>query len=462
MVHVRVMPFDAASSARAVRLRAPEGLGELVRLAWPVVIARLGIMVMGLTDSVVVGRYSALQLAWHALAWAPTNIVLTAGVGLTWGVQVMTARRWGEGRPELTGAVLRRGLVYALAVGLVSAVALELLGGVFLHGIGLAPGLADGAAGPLRIFCLSLPVYLVACVCTFFLEGLGKPLPGMIAMWLANLVNLAVDLWLVPGRSGLPVDGAAAAAWATFIARLVLALALLVWIARLPEARALGLFTRLRGDEAAAREQIRIGLGSGAATFVEMTAFCGMTFVMGRLGGLQAAAWSIALNVTAIVFMAPLGVSTATGVLVGRAYGAGDHRGVLRAGLLGLGLTACVALVVAVLVFAGSGAIAAAYTTDRALAALSAGAIALSSAFFIPDGLQVVAAQSLRARGDVWTPTAFHLASYALVMLPLGWLLAEPLHLGVAGAVWAVILASFLSGGLLTARFVGVGRRQAA
>jgi MATE family multidrug resistance protein len=182
---------------------------------------------------------------------------------------------------------------------------------------------------------------------------------------------------------------------------------------------------------------------------------------VGRLGGLQAAAWSIALNVTAMVFMAPLGLSGATGVLVGRAYGARDSRGVMRAGLLGLSLTACLALVVAVLVGVGAGAIAAAYTTDRALAALSAGAIALSSVFFIPDGLQVVAAQSLRARGDVWTPTAFHLASYAFVMLPLGWLLAEPLHLGVAGAVWAVIVASFLSGGLLTARFVGVGRRRA-
>src|SRR5690242_1310594 len=120
------MPFDAAPSARAVRLRAPEGLGELVRLAWPVVFARLGIMVMGLTDSVVVGRYSAVQLAWHALAWAPTNIILTAGVGLTMGVQVMTARRLGEGRPELTGAVLRRGLVYGLLVGVAAAVALEL------------------------------------------------------------------------------------------------------------------------------------------------------------------------------------------------------------------------------------------------------------------------------------------------------------------------------------------------
>jgi MATE family multidrug resistance protein len=280
----------------------------------------------------------------------------------------------------------------------------------------------------------------------------------MIAMWLANLVNLGVDHWLVPGHSGLPVEGALAAAWATFAARLVLALALLVYIARMPQARSLGLFDR-RHDREAAREQVHIGLGAGAATFIEMVAFSGMTLIMGRLGGLQTAAWSIALNVAAVVFMAPLGLSTATGVLVGRAYGARDARGVMRAGMMGLGLTAALILVVSVACFFGADAIAHAYTTDARLAAMAASAVALSSVFFVPDGLQVVASQALRARGDVWAPTAFHLMSYAVVMLPLGWILAEPLGWGVQGAVWAVILASFISGGLLTARFVLIGRR---
>jgi MATE family multidrug resistance protein len=454
------MPFDPVPSVRLARLRAPEGLGELARLAWPVVLARLGIMAMGLSDAVVVGRFSAVQLAWHALAWAPTNIILTAGVSLMFGVQVMTARRWGEGRPELAGPVLRRGIAYALLVGLASSAVVALAGPAFLHAIGMAPGLADGATPPLRLFCLSLPVYLVACACTFFLEGLGKPMPGMVAMWIANAVNLAVDLWLVPGRSGLPVEGAVAAAWATFAARFVLAAALLIYIARLPEARALGLFGGVKGDKAGAREQVHIGLGAGAATFIEMCAFSGMTLIMGRLGGLEAAAWSIALNVAAIVFMAPLGLSTATGVLVGRACGARDPKGVLRAGALGLGLTAALTLLIGVAVFFGADAIANAYTTDHRLAAMSASAVALSSLFFVPDGLQVVASQALRARGDVWAPTAFHLMSYAVVMLPIGWILAEPLHWGVSGAVWAVIWASFLSGGLLTARFLGVGRRR--
>jgi MATE family multidrug resistance protein len=74
----------------------------------------------------------------------------------------------------------------------------------------------------------------------------------------------------------------------------------------------------------------------------------------------------------------------------------------------------------------------------------------------------VVAAQALRARGDVWLPTACHLVSYAVLMIPLGVWFAHGLHMGVNGLVWAVIVASFVSGALLTARFLWLARRPLA
>ena len=48
-------------------------LRELLTLAWPVVLARIGIMTMGLTDAIVVGQYAARALALHSLAWAPAR-----------------------------------------------------------------------------------------------------------------------------------------------------------------------------------------------------------------------------------------------------------------------------------------------------------------------------------------------------------------------------------------------------
>src|SRR3978361_2448641 len=106
----------AGGRARPVRTE----LAQLLKLAGPVIVSRLGIMAMGLSDAIVVGRYSATQLGYHALGWGPTSVIVTMAIGLLSGVQVMTARAIGEGRLHDTGAVLRRGLSYALWVGMVS------------------------------------------------------------------------------------------------------------------------------------------------------------------------------------------------------------------------------------------------------------------------------------------------------------------------------------------------------
>lgn len=433
---------------------------ELATLAWPVILARLGIMTMGLTDAIVVGRHSAEQLAWHSLGWAPTSIVLTTAVGLLMGVQVLTARLIGEGRRHEVGGVLRRGLVYSLQIGVAAMLALALAGPWGLARIGLEGGLAEGASPALIIFSLSLSFYLVSVAAQFFLEALGHPKPGMVAMWVANGVNLALNLWLVPGLSGFPVEGAVASAWATFGARFALAAFLIIWILRLPEARALGVFSRPRPDPALAREQRKVGYGAGASYFIEVGAFSGMTLIAGQLGGLETAAWAVVLNFSAIVFMIPMGLSSATAVLVGRAFGARSRDGVVRAGAVGLAAVAAVTTVIGLVTWPMAAIFAGAYTREAALLAVAAPALALAALFFVADGIQVVAAQALRASADVWWPTVMHVFSYGAVMFPLGWALSHPLGLGVDGMVWAVIVASLVSATLLTGRFVRVARRM--
>ena len=436
-------------------------LSTLLKLSGPVVLSRLGIMTMGLTDAVVVGRYSATELGYHALGWAPTSVILTAVVGLLTGIQVMTARVIGEGRPERTGAILRRGLSYALWIGLASTAVLMLVGPPFLNVIGLEKDLAEGATRVLLIFSLSLTGYAISVAASFWLEGLSRPGPAAWAMWAANVVNLALVLLLVPGTLGLPAMGAAGAAWATTGARAFLAVAMLSYIALMPQARSLGVFARPERDRAAEAEQRRIGYGAGASNFLEVSAFASMNIIAGWISGLTVAAWAIVLNVAAIVFMVPLGLATGAAVLVGKAYGARDPAGVNRAGAISFALTAVFGLLVSLAIWPTANLIAGGYTTDAATIALAAPALVLSCLFFFPDCLQVVAAQALRARGDVWLPTYTHLASYILVMMPLAWWLAIPMEMGIIGIVWAVVAASFLSAGLLLGRFWLLSRRDA-
>ncbi len=451
----------AVDAIAASNQGAPDGsYAELLRLAGPNVLSRLGVMAMGLTDAIVVGQYSAVELGYHALGWAPTVTVLVAGIGLLLGVQVLTARHIGAGRPERTGAVLRRGVSYAVKLGLASTLGLVLLGPVVLGNIGLEPTLAAGATAALIIFSLSLTPYLVADSLWFWLEAQGKPQVPMVAMWVANLVNLLLALWIIPGTSPFPVSGAVAAGWVTLVARISLLLMLAAWIWHWPQAHSVGVFRKAGPDPNEASEQRRIGYASGLSYAIEAGAFSGMNFVAAQLGVLVVASWAIVLNVAAAVFMVPMGIAAATAVLVSRAVGAGSVQAVKRAFRMGMTLAMAALLALSIIVFLDAELVASAYSSDPALLALTSAALLLSCLFFMADGAQVVAANALRARGDIWWPTGMHTLSYLVIMLPLGWWLAVARGGGLDGIIWAVIIASLISGVALTARFFWLGDRM--
>jgi MATE family multidrug resistance protein len=164
--------------------------------------------------------------------------------------------------------------------------------------------------------------------------------------------------------------------------------------------------------------------------------------------------------VASLVFMVPLGLSTGAAVRVGRAYGAREPAGVVRAGLIAFAVTALFGAAVSVLIWPNAGRIAAAYTSNPLTLAMAIPALALSCLMYLPDSLQVVTAQALRARGDVWLPTGTHLTSYILLMMPLAWWLAIPRGMGVLGMAVAVIVASVVSAGLLLTRFWILARRD--
>ncbi|MGL6043090.1 MAG: MATE family efflux transporter [Sandaracinobacteroides sp.] len=438
--------------------RAPDGTyRELLKLAGPNVVSRLGIMAMGLTDAIVVGQYSAVELGYHSLGWAPTVTVLVAGIGLLIGVQVLTARMIGAGQPERTGAILRRGLTYALKIGIVSTIVLVLLGPPFLHRMGLEPAVADGASAVLIVFSLSLTPYLLADALWFWLEGHGKPQVPMVAMWIANAVNLALALWIVPGTSPFPVAGAEAAAWVTLVARVALLVMLAWWVWRWPESRTCGVFRPAPRERAAEQEQRRIGYASGASFAIEAGSFSGINFIAGQLGVLVVAGWAVVMNVAAVVFMVPLGIAAAGGVLISRSVGAQHLPGVKRAYRMAMLLSLAVLAALSIVIFADAELIARAYSSDPALLAMTGSAILLSCLFFMADGAQVVSAQALRARGDIWWPTGMHFVSYALVMLPLCWWLGVHRGMGLDGIIWGVIAASLVSATALIWRFRALG-----
>lgn len=416
----------------------------LLRLAWPVTLARLGIMGMGLCDVIVVGQLAPAELSHQALGWSYTGVALVTGIGLLMGVQVLASRALGAGQPEAAGGALQRGLGVAAISGAVSVAAMWLGGPSMFSAFGIAPELAVPAAAVMRVLALSIPLHFVYVVAAFFLEAIQRPMASTVAMGLANLVNLAMNLWLVPEY------GAIGSAWSTVVARAFLAGASLVWVLALPDARRFGLRRRAHGPSY--REFLGVGFAAAISQAAEAGAFNLMTLLAGRIGAQAVAAYQILLNISAVVFMLALGLSSATMVITSEAIGRAAPRDAARASWTGVGLNCLVMLAVGLGLLLAPGAIAGAYTADAELAATIAALLPLVAALILPDGGQGVASAGLRAHRDNWFPTASHLAAYALLMPGLAWLLGEHQRMGLSGLMYAIFWASVFSFGVLGVR----------
>ncbi len=426
---------------------------DVLRLAGPVALARLGIIGMGLVDVIVVGQLAPDELPHQALGWAPTAVFLVAAIGLLQGVQVLAARSLGEGNPHGAGVVLRRGLVLGLVAGLISAGLMWLGGERLFTAFGIGAELAGPSTPVMAILALSIPLHLLYVAGTFFLEAIKKPGIGMTIMWAANVVNLALNLWWVPEH------GAIGSAWATVGARVFLAGVILFWIFFLLRDRVHYGVLAKNAVGPSYRALLAVGIAAAVSQAVEAGAFSAMTVIAARIGADVVSAYQIILNIMALVFMVALGVGAATAVLVSEAIGRRAPQDAQRAGWTGLGINALGMILAAIGILAFAEPIGRAYTSDVAIAVLVASLMWVAAIVLHPDGAQVVAASALRARGDNWFPTFSHILAYAGVMPVLGFWLAEQQGMGVAGLILAIFWASVLSAGVLLARWWVVARR---
>jgi MATE family multidrug resistance protein len=158
------------------------------------------------------------------------------------------------------------------------------------------------------------------------------------------------------------------------------------------------------------------------------------------------------------MFMAALGMASATGVLVANAYGRGNKRDAMTTGWMGVGLSLTVAAALCLALFAFRADVAALYATDPALIAAASTLLSLVAVVALADGAQVVMGNAVRALGDAWIAAGLYLIAFALVMVPLGWLFAFPVGWGAEGLYYGVFLGCTISLALLAARFATLCR----
>jgi len=324
-----------------MRLFDPELSRAVIRLAAPVVVSQVSQTVVGLVDTMMVGRLSVEALAATGLSGVAVWMVMGAAGHLATGTQIVVARRVGEGRGERAGEALRSALRLGLPGALVLQLALLWLFPLYYGWI------LGGADDPLRPICSAYTAWRLAGLVPFllisalkgFFNGLGDTKQHMRVALAVNALNVLFNWVFIFGHLGAPALGAPGAGLASMLATAGGAALFVV------QARRAGLASRwgfrwrdlLAPRPAAASEGprriLRLSAPAMAQTFLVLAGFTGFMAMMNRVGTLEVAATNVIITILSFSFMPGFGIGIAASTLIGQLLGAGRPARALRAGV---------------------------------------------------------------------------------------------------------------------------------
>lgn len=434
-------PTPAPQSARTVEMRAT------LTLAWPLILGNVAQMAINTTDVLILGRYDVEALGAAALG---VNLFWAFGI---FGMGVVTASSpliaAERGRRSHAVRDVRRTVRQAGWVAVFISVPIWLLlwhSEAMFRLLGQQEQLAIDAGRFVSIAMWGVLPFLLHLVLRFYVTALERPIWGLVVTAGAVVFN-AIACWaLVFGRLGLPEMGLEGAAIANALANLVLFLGMVGVVQGVRQFRRYRLFGRFwRSDWQRFRELVRVGVPIGLMLALEITIFNAAVFLMGLIDLASLAAHAIAIQVAALAFQVPFGISQAATVRVGLFYGRGDRAGVARAGWtsFALGLAAAVLLSLGMALGApwiigqflgGTG------QGDPVVFTLAVDFLLVAAVFQLVDATQAIGAGVLRGVQDTRWPMLIALFGYWVVGIGVAVVLAFYTPLAGVG-IWIGLAA---------------------
>ncbi|MDB4908983.1 MAG: mdtK [Gemmatimonadetes bacterium] len=419
---------------------ADEGGSELratLSLALPVVLVQVGWMLMGVVDTMMVGRISPTILAAVALGSLYFFNVTVLAMGTLMALDPLVSHALGAGDTTSVRRNVQRGMVLTLLLATGCALLMLPARALFVR-FHQPVDVVPLAVSYVHISIAGVWPLLAFGVLRQTLQAHGRIAPIVWTMVLANLLNAGLNWVLVYGHLGSPPMGAAGSAMATVVARWFMLFALL-FMARDELTSYLSPFHREAFDPVPLRRMLALGLPIGLQQVLEVTAFNTVGLLMGVFGTAPLSAHQIAIMMAALTFMVPLGVAAAASVRVGLAVGRNDRpaaRAAARSSVIvGVGFMTCTALAFLL----APGPIARLFTSDAEVLKVAVLLIPVAGVFQVFDGLQSVSAGVLRGLGDTRAPLLGMLSAYWFIGIPTSVWLGFHTSLGPVGLWWGFV-----------------------
>lgn len=437
-------------------MSAAQHARALLVLGLPLIGSHLAQIAVTVTDTLMMGWYDVTALAALTLAGGVYFVLFIVGSGFAFAVMPMVASAAGTDDDAQVRRVTRMGMWLSILFGLAAIPVLLLSEALFLA-IGQAADVSALGAVYMQLLAIGLIPNLLIMVLKGYLAALER---ARVILWvtvITAVLNGLLNYALIFGNWGAPELGIRGAAIASVSMQIAGTLVLIVYVIVVtPE---YSLFRNFqRPDWEAFGRVFSLGWPIGLTYLAEVGLFSAASIMIGWIGTPELAAHGIALQIASVTFMVHVGLSQATTVRVGRAYGRRD-RAHLR---MGAGVSLAMSFVMAgatiVLFLAAPEPLIGLFLSPDdpqrpAILAIGVTLLALAALFQFVDAAQVMSLGMLRGVQDTQVPMVLAAVSYWVIGAPAGYLLAFRLGLGAPGVWLGLVIGLACAGLLLSHRF---------
>ena len=400
------------------------GLGdrmkEIMRQAWPVLVASWASVAFGVIDTAMGGHAGALDLQVMALA---TAIYITVFVGLMGVIHALIpilAQHYGAGREIEVGRMWGQGIWLAAGLYIVGAACL-LAPDLWLSVSGsIEPPVREGVRHYLLALALALPAALAFRTIYALATAVSRPRAIMVINVISIFFKLLFNWLFMFGKLGFPAMGAAGAGLSTALVSWMMLAAGLWAVLRHPWFRRfqprLG---RPRWSDQA--ELLRLGIPMGGSYLIEVCAFTFMALLAAREGMYVTGAHQIMASLAALCYMMPMALGIATASLTAQAIGARKLQLAQANGRAGILMVVAAASMTVFIIVTGRSTLLNLYTDDAQVAAVATVLLTLLPFFHMGDALQCIGCYLLRAYKVAIAPLLMQIVALTGVGLLGGW-----------------------------------------
>jgi MATE family multidrug resistance protein len=290
-----------------------------------------------------------------------------------------------------------------------------------------------------------------------YLAAYGRPRVAVITHLVALPVLVGLNICLVWGYGPFPELGMFGLGLGTAITYWFAFALMLAYILLSKRYNvAIFLHTSLSKLLTTMQEMLKLGVPIGLMFLIEITLFMIVALLMGRIGTITLAAHQIAMQMLGITILFAFGFAEAVTILVGKAAGAKNRILAREVAIVGMIISLCIMLVVALSHWLLPEAIIGLDVDmhdpyNEELIAFAIGFLMLSALFQLFDSARIVAAGALRGLKDSQYPMWVALISFWFIGLPIGYFFAFYLDWGGMG-LWSGLIAAVVVSLLLQVR----------